>query len=158
VVGFLHALIETTASVERTREWRELAQSFEAQLSLYMAESEHTWQLSPDVMLMLDTELHVRPGQSGLASVVGLDGWAANAGSAAGADPPGRAYRNQAGPDGADAGHDAPPFEARMRQGEGHYCWLRWHAVPGRGAAMLIGRNITEERQSVQRMARSGGT
>jgi PAS domain-containing protein len=60
VAGFLHALIETTASVERTREWRELAQSFEAQLSLYMAESEHTWQLSPDVMLMLDTQLHVR--------------------------------------------------------------------------------------------------
>lgn len=60
VAGFLHALIETTTSVEASREWREQAQSFEGRLTRYLADPEHTWQLSPDVMLMLDADLRVR--------------------------------------------------------------------------------------------------
>lgn len=153
VVGFLHALIETTASVERTREWRELAQSFEAQLSRYMAESEHTWQLSPDVMLMLDTELRVRLANPAWHR---LSGWTDGQQTPA---PllelihPAERTETRLALMALMQGHDAPPFEARVRQGEGHYCWLRWHAVPGQALPILIGHNITEERHSVQRMA-----
>ncbi|MHA6159961.1 ATP-binding protein [Pseudomonas sichuanensis] len=153
VVGFLHALIETTASVERTREWRELAQSFEAQLSRYMAESEHTWQLSPDVMLMLDTELRVRLANPAWHR---LSGWADGQQTPA---PllelihPAERTETRLALMALMQGHDTPPFEARVRQGEGHYCWLRWHAVPGQALPILIGHNITEERHSVQRMA-----
>lgn len=153
VAGFLHALVETTASVERTREWRELAQSFEAQLSRYMAESEHTWQLSPDVMLMLDTELRVRLANPAWHR---LSGWTDEQQTPV---PllelihPAERTEARLALMALMQGHDTPAFEARVRQGEGHYCWLRWHAVSGQALPILIGHNITEERHSVQRMA-----
>ncbi|AZL73793.1 ATP-binding protein [Pseudomonas oryziphila] len=153
VVGFLHALIETTASVERTREWRELAQSFEAQLSRYMAESEHTWQLSPDVMLMLDTELRVRLANPAWHRLSGLTDEQQASVPLLELIHPAERTETRLALMALMQGHDTPAFEARVRQGEGHYCWLRWHAVAGQALPILIGRNITEERQSVQRMA-----
>ncbi|WP_422402887.1 ATP-binding protein [Pseudomonas sp. GZD-209] len=153
VVGFLHALIETTASVECTREWRELAQSFEAQLSRYMAESEHTWQLSPDVMLMLDTELRVRLANPAWLRLSGCTDEQQTPVPLLELIHPAERTETRLALMALMQGHDTPAFEARVRQGEGHYCWLRWHAVAGQALPILIGRNITEERQSVQRMA-----
>ncbi|MCE1114557.1 MULTISPECIES: hybrid sensor histidine kinase/response regulator [Pseudomonas] len=155
VAGFLHALIETTASVESTREWRELAQSFEAQLSLYMAESEHTWQLSPDVMLMLDAQLHVRMANPAWHRLSGLTDEQQTPVALLELIHPAERTEARLALMALMQGHDTPAFEARMRHAEGHYCWLRWHAVPGQALPMLIGRSISEERQSVQRMAQA---
>lgn len=155
VAGFLHALIETTASVESTREWRELAQSFEAQLSLYMAESEHTWQLSPDVMLMLDAELRVRMANPAWHRLSGLTGEQQTPLPLLELIHPDERTEARLALMALMQGHDTPPFEARIRRDEGHYCWLRWHGVPGQALPTLIGRSITEERQSVQRMAQA---
>lgn len=53
VAGFLHTVIETTASVEAHRHWREQVQSFERQVEQHVAEREQFWLLSREAMMML---------------------------------------------------------------------------------------------------------
>ncbi|WP_228533889.1 ATP-binding protein [Pseudomonas sp. UFMG81] len=151
VAGFLHTLIETTASVERTREWRELALSFEAQLGAYLADSEHTWQLSPDVMLMLDADLRVRMANPAWYRLLGWPDLQVP--SLPELLHPADRTEAQLALMALQQGGDPAPFEARMRHCDGHYRWLRWQGVRGQALPMMIGRDITEERHTVQRLA-----
>lgn len=153
VAGFLHTLIPASASAEDTRQWRRQAQAFEAQLAHYLADQEHTWQLSPDVMLMLDAQLRVCMANPAWQRLLG---WS----------PPYQAQgpfvqllhpseRTEAELALADVmrGGAAAVFEARVRHADGHYCWFAWHPVAGQGLPTLVGRDISATRQAVQRLA-----
>ncbi|QVM89279.1 response regulator [Pseudomonas entomophila] len=153
VAGFLHTLLETTASVENTREWRELAHAFEEQLAHYLADTEHTWQLSPDVMLMLDKDLRLSMANPAWSRLLGWE----NAGQVETSLPelfhPAERSEVQLALMALEQGLAASTFEARMRHREGHYCWFRWSATLGQALPILVGRDIACERQAVQRLA-----
>lgn len=150
VAGFLHTLIETTASVETSREWRELAQTFEARLQSYLADPEHTWQLSPDVMLMLDAELRLRMANPAWQRLLG---WRVEQQSeVALPDLFHPAERTEARLALMELlqGRAAAPVEARIRHRDGHYRWFRCHGVADQSMPMLVARDITEDRRAVQ--------
>ncbi|MDH0301477.1 MULTISPECIES: PAS domain-containing sensor histidine kinase [unclassified Pseudomonas] len=150
VAGFLHALIDTTASVETSHEWRELAQSFEARLLNYLADPEHTWQLSPDVMLMLDVDLRLRMANPTWQRLLG---WRVE-------EQFGVALPELFHPaDRTEArlalmallqGKAVAPVEARIRHCDGHYRWFRCHGVADQSMPMLVARDITDDRQAIQ--------
>ncbi|MBC3451501.1 PAS domain S-box-containing protein [Pseudomonas sp. TE6283] len=153
VAGFLHALIETTASVETGREWRELALSFEARLDQYLSDPEHIWQLSPDVMLMLDADLRVRSANPAWQHLLG---WC----EASHVNLPLPELFHPADRTEAQLaltallqGQGMTPFDARLRHTEGHYCWFRWTGVANEALPALVGRDITDDRHAVQRLA-----
>ncbi|MEW9682733.1 ATP-binding protein [Pseudomonas sp. TE50-2] len=153
IAGFLHALIETTASVGASHEWRELAQSFETRLTQYLADPDHTWQLSPDVMLMLEADLSVRTANPAWHRLLG---WG-EATQLQVALPelfhPADRTEAQLALMALVQGHAAPPFEGRVRHSDGHYCWFRWTGSANQALPTLVGRDITEDRNAVQRLA-----
>lgn len=153
VAGFLHALLDTTASVQSTREWRDLAQSFEGQLAHYLADTEHTWQLSPDVMLILDGELRLRTANPAWSRLLGWEQAAQVEGPLLELFHPADRSEVQLALMALEQGIVTNAFEARMRHREGHYCSFRWSATPGQEFPILVGRDITHERQAVQRLA-----
>ncbi|WP_225917127.1 ATP-binding protein [Pseudomonas farsensis] len=153
VAGFVHTLIAASASAEAASEWRERALSFEAQLASYLADSQHTWQLSPDVMLMLDDNQQVRMANPAWQRLLG---WTAQSQPAT---PLSELVHPAERTDCILAltalykGGAASTFEARMRHAEGHYCWFSWTTLAGQTMPMLVGRDITETRKSIQRLA-----
>ena len=153
VAGFLHTLLDTTASVQSTREWRDLAQSFEGQLAHYLADTEHTWQLSPDVMLILDGELRLRTANPAWSRLLGWAQAAQVEGPLLELFHPADRSEVQLALMALEQGIVTNAFEARMRHREGHYCSFRWRATPGQEFPILVGRDITHERQAVQRLA-----
>ncbi|WP_313048313.1 ATP-binding protein [Pseudomonas soli] len=153
VAGFLHALFETTASVGACHEWRELAQSFDARLAQYLADPEHTWQLSPDVMLMLDADLRVRTANPAWHRLLGWDEAAPMQMALPDLFHPADRTEAQLTLMALVQGHAAPPFEGRVRHSDGHYCWFRWTGSAHQLLPTLVGRNITADRHEVQRLA-----
>jgi PAS domain S-box-containing protein len=155
IAGFLHTLIETTASVETTRRWRELAQSFEARLEHHLSHSTSTWQLSPDLMLTLDKDLQVRMANPTWHNALG---WPADGIP----EYPLPELFHPADRTEAELmlstllqGAQAVAFDGRVRHHDGHYCWFRWHGACEQGVPTLVGRDISEERQAVQRLAQA---
>jgi PAS domain S-box-containing protein len=53
VVGFVHTVIETSASIDAHDKWREQALAFERQIERIMADRDHIWQLSRDAMIVV---------------------------------------------------------------------------------------------------------
>ncbi|MGY3295859.1 PAS domain S-box-containing protein [Pseudomonas sp. TE6288] len=153
VAGFLHALIETTASVGASHEWRELAQSFEARLVQYLADPEHTWQLSPDVMLMLEADLRVRTANPAWDRLLGWGEAAQLQVTLLELFHPADRTEAQLALMALVQGRGAPPFEGRVRHSDGHYCWFRWVGNANQALPTLVGRDITEDRNAVQRLA-----
>lgn len=152
ISGFLHALIETTASVEVTREWRELAQSFETRLMQYLEDPEHTWQLSSDIMLMLDADLRVRMANPAWNLSLGWGAMAPEAPLPELFHPADRTEALLVLSALLQTG-EAATFEGRLRHSEGHYRWFRWSGVAEQGLPTLVGRDITGDREAVQRLA-----
>jgi len=152
VAGFLHALIETTASVETGREWRELALSFEARLDQYLSDPEHIWHLSPDVMLMLDADLRVRSTNPAWQRLLGWCGASHPLPLPELFHPADRTEARLA-LTALVQGQGMAPFDARLRHNEGHYCWFRWTGAADAALPALVGRDITEDRDAVQRLA-----
>ncbi|WP_225933225.1 hybrid sensor histidine kinase/response regulator [Pseudomonas peradeniyensis] len=153
VAGFLHALIETTASIETGREWRELALSFEARLEQYLSDPQHTWQLSPDVMLMLDANLHVRSSNPAWHRSLGWGEASHLQVTLPELFHPADRTEAQLALKSLLQGQGMTAFDARVRHNEGHYCWFRWTGVADPALPALVGRDITADRQAVQRLA-----
>ncbi len=49
-------------------------------------------------------------------------------------------------------GHRTLRFENRLRDKDGTYCWLSWTAVPDRGLIYAVARNVTELRNTEQKL------
>ncbi|QXH59146.1 response regulator [Pseudomonas maumuensis] len=153
VAGFLHALIETTTSVEASREWREQAQSFEGRLTRYLADPEHTWQLSPDVMLMLDADLRVRTANPAWQRLLGWGEASQLRATLPELFHPVDRTEVRLVLMALVQGRDTAPFEGRVRHSDGHYRWFRWVGIANQALPALVGRDITEDRDAVQRLA-----
>ncbi|MDR2308404.1 MAG: response regulator [Paucimonas sp.] len=106
------------------------------------------WQAAVDVILMLDGQQRIAQASPAWTRLLGWQAPAEVPVSLPELMHPADRTEVQLALDG-----DTPSFDARMRHKEGHYCWLRWSVVPGSSLPVLIGRDLTGERNAVQRFA-----
>jgi len=151
VAGFLDTVLETTSSVESERQWRELACSFERQVQERTAEHHRLWELSSDVMLVVQDDLKVRAFNPACRQVLGWDG-----------DMPRESLLDSLHPDdralvrGILDGSQ-PAVEGRLRHADGHYRRFTLSAMPGTGFTTLLGHDVTldREREAALRQAQA---
>lgn len=141
VVGFLDTVLETTSNVESERQWRDLACSFEKQVQERSTEHQRLWELSSDLMLVVQGDLRLRTFNPACRQQLGWDDGTV-----------GQPLLDIAHPD--DAGHLAQLLdgsqqsgEGRLRHVDGHYRWFNFGVMPATGSVTLVGRDITQERE-----------
>ncbi|WP_425928248.1 response regulator [Pseudomonas sp. NyZ201] len=141
VAGFLDTVLETTSSVESERQWRELAGSFERQVQERTADHTRLWELSSDLMLVVQEDLRLRTFNPACRQLLGWDD-----------DLHGRSLLDMLHPDdhlvvrqllqGAQ-----PSGEGRLRHVDGHYRRFSLGAMPGSDFTTLLGHDITQARE-----------
>ncbi len=153
VAGFLHTVIDTTASVAAHQAWRDQAQSFEAQIARYMADREHIWQLSSDAMLIVTRELKFMAANPALYRILG---WSEEQVM----DVPilemvHPADRTEVQVAVIDVVHGKleEPVITRLRHQDGHYRRFRWTARFDGDSFTAVGRDITAEQEAAIRQA-----
>lgn len=153
VAGFLHTVIDTTASVDAHQAWRDQTQSFEAQIARYMADREHIWQLSRDAMLIVTRELKFLAANPALYHILG---WSEEQVM----DMPilemvHPADRTEVQVAVIDVVHGKldEPVETRLRHQDGHYRRFRWTARFDGNTFTAVGRDITADREEAIRLA-----
>ncbi|RZK04236.1 MAG: PAS domain S-box protein, partial [Pantoea sp.] len=151
VAGFLHTVINATASVETLGEWRELTERFEQQIAQYQADREGIWALSGQAMIMvtLDLRLHaVNPAfermmgwtlsQMAEMSIIDL------------IHPSDRRDVSEVALD-VLHGNGVSELESRVRHRAGHYRWIRWSARRDGEFLTVVGSDINQERENAMR-------
>ena len=141
VVGFLDTVLETTSSVESERQWRDLACSFEQQIRERTADHERLWELSSDLMFKVHDDLRLSTFNPACQQVLGWDD-----------DNLDQALFDMVYPDDRDGiaqllGGTQATGEGRLRHRDGHYRWFALSVMPGPDAAILMGRDITQDRE-----------
>jgi len=153
VAGFLHKVIETTASVEAYSHWREQAQGLERQIERHVAEREQIWQLSPDAMMTVTPELKVYAANPAWYRILG---WAEeqvrNLPVLELVHPADRAQVEVA-VSGFLQYRNTEQLETRLRHSDGHYHWFRWSARFDGSLLTAVGRDITAEREEAARQS-----
>lgn len=153
VAGFLHTVIETTASVEAHRHWRQQVEGFEQQIEQHVAEREQFWQLSRDAMMTVTRELKLHAANPAWYRILG---WA----EAQVRDvpilelvhPADRA-EVQVTVSGFLQSSNTEQLEARLRHRDGHYHWFRWSARFDGSLLIAVGRDITADREEAARQS-----
>ncbi|MNO39673.1 Blue-light-activated protein [compost metagenome] len=150
VAGFLHTVIDTTASVEAQGNWRQQAQMFEGQIARYMADRERIWQLSRDAMIIVTPDLKLHAANPAWYRMLGWD-------EAAVQDSPileliHPADRAEVTLAVLDTEH-CQQLDTRMRHQDGHYRWLRWNVSFDGATLTAVGRDITEARDEAIRQS-----
>ncbi|MGE8168529.1 ATP-binding protein [Pseudomonas putida] len=153
VAGFLHTVIDSTASVAAREAWRCQTLSFEAQIARYMADREHIWELSRDAMVMVTRELKFHAANPALYRILG---WSEEQMM----DLPildmvHPADRTEVQVAVIDVVHGKldEPIETRLRHQDGHYRRFRWTAKFDGERFTAVGRDITAEREEAMRQA-----
>ena len=153
VAGFLHKVIETTASVEAYAHWREQAQGLERQIERHVAEREQIWQLSADAMMTVTPELKVYAANPAWYRILG---WAEeqvrNLPVLELVHPADRAQVEVA-VSGFLQYRNTEQLETRLRHSDGHYHWFRWSARFDGSLLTAVGRDITAEREEAARQS-----
>lgn len=153
VAGFLHTVIETTASVEAHHHWREQAQGFERQIERHVAEREQIWQLSRDAMMTVTPGLKMYAANPAWYRILG---WAEeqvrNLPILELVHPADRA-QVQVAVSGFLQYHNTEQLETRLRHSDGHYHWFRWSARFDGSLLTAVGRDITGEREEAARQS-----
>jgi len=153
VAGFLHTVIDTTASVAAHQAWRDQAQSFEAQIARYMADREHIWQLSRDAMLIVTRELKFLAANPALYRILG---WSEDqVMDVPILDMVHPADRTEVQVAVIDVVHGKldEPVETRLRHQDGHYRRFRWTARFDGNTFTAVGRDITADQEEAIRQA-----
>ncbi|MFJ4345212.1 ATP-binding protein [Pseudomonas sp. NPDC089401] len=153
IVGFLHTVIETTASVDAHARWRDQALAFEGQIKRIVADREHIWQLSRDAMLVVSRELRIQAVNPAWQRILG---WHDE-------QILGMPILDLVHPaDKAEVEVSALEFirdksveqlETRLRHVDGHYHCFRWTARFDGSLLTAVGRDITEEREEAMRQS-----
>ncbi|MFJ4430836.1 response regulator [Pseudomonas sp. NPDC089395] len=155
VAGFLHTVIETTASVDALNNWREQAQAFEQQIKRYLVDRESIWQLSRDAMITVTRDLRLQAANPAWLRILGWTMAEVN-------DipilqlvhPADRAEVEVAVIDFVrDQG--AEQLETRLRHNDGHYRWFRWTAKFDGTFLTAVGRDITDDREEAMRQSQA---
>lgn len=153
VAGFLHTVIETTASVEAHRHWREQAQGFERQIEHHVAEREQIWQLSRDAMMTVTPELNLHDANPAWYRILGwTEQQVLNLPVLELVHPADR-VGVQVAVSGLLQYSDAEQIETRLRHCDGHYHWFRWSARFDGNLLTAVGRDITEDREEAARQS-----
>lgn len=153
VAGFLHTAINTTASMDQVRQWREQAQGFERQMGEYLPSSDHLWHMARDAMVVVDRQLALLAANAAWRRVLGWDVQSMD--TVALVDlvhPADRAEVRLAITD-LLQGREVHEVESRLKHKDGHYCWICWSARPQGDVLVAVGRDITEERLHIVREA-----
>lgn len=153
VTGFLHTVIETTASAELQQAWQEQTQALEAQIHKYTQERRHLWTLSRDVMATVTSALVLQDANPTWYRILG---WSE-------AQVRGRSLLELIHPaDRAEVqvavfdfvhGKGNETFESRLRHQDGHYRWFRWTAKFDGSLLTAVGHDITDDRDEVMRQS-----
>ena len=155
VSGFLHTVIETTASVDAHYKWREQAQTFERQIKRYMDDREYMWRLSRDAMMIVTRDLKLQAANPAWHRILGWSEQQARDLPILQLIHPADWAEVEVAVIGVARDQVAEPFETRMRHAEGHYRWLRWNTSFDGTLLTAVGRDITEDREEAMRQSES---
>ncbi|MGB7405463.1 MAG: PAS domain-containing sensor histidine kinase [Pacificimonas sp.] len=116
-------------------------------------EASLTWRVSPDLLSTVNTDGTFKAVNPAWESTLG---WSRN-------DMVGRPYAKFLHPDDVErsnaafatltGGEPVLRFENRYRHEDGRYLWLSWVAVPEDGSCFCSARDITAERERIERIA-----
>ncbi|WP_449432781.1 PAS domain S-box protein [Pseudomonas putida] len=153
VAGFLHTVIDTTASVAAHRDWREMARTFEKQIEHYMADRERIWQLSLDPMIIVSLDMKLLAANPAWHRVLG---WSeAEIKDVPILDLVHPADHNEVQQAVLDFVHSKGPdqLDTRVQHRDGHYRWIRWCGTFDGRVLTGVGRDITGEREEAMRQS-----
>ncbi|MFF7064655.1 ATP-binding protein [Pseudomonas sp. NPDC008258] len=153
VAGFLHTVIETTASVEAHHHWREQAQGFERQIEQQVNEREQFWELSRDAMMTVTPELKMHAANPAWYRILGwTEAQVRNVPVLELVHPADRA-EVQVAVSGFLQYKNTEQIETRLRHADGHYHWFRWSARFNGSLLTAVGRDITGLREEAARQS-----
>lgn len=155
VAGFLHTAIDTTASLEQIRQWRELAQSFEQQIGCHLPNSDPLWRLSRDAMIIVSRDLELLAANDAWHRVLGWEQQSLNAIALVDLVHPADRAEVRLAINDLLLGKVIEQVESRLRHKDGYYRWMSWSARPEGDVLIAVGRDITEERTTILREAQS---
>lgn len=153
VAGFLHAVIETTASVEAHRHWREQAQEFQRQVERHLVEREQFWQLSRDAMMTVTPELKVCAANPAWYRILGWSEEQVLGTPVLDLVHPADRAEVEVAVSGCLQYQDTEQIETRLRHRDGHYHCFRWSARFDGSLLTTVGRDITGEREEAARQS-----
>ncbi|MBO9552584.1 response regulator [Pseudomonas sp.] len=153
VVGFLHTVIETSASVDAHDEWREQALAFERQIERIMADRDHIWQLSGDAMIVVTRDLRLQSANPAWQRALGLTEDQVRDKSVLELVHPGDRAEVEVAVMGFVSNSGVEQLETRMRHKDGHYRWFRWTASFDGTLLTAVGRDITQDREDALRQS-----
>ena len=151
---FIGVVADITDRKRQEVDLQELNETLTLRVARQMAERDHLWQLSQDLLCVTDPSgalIEVNPA------------WATRLGYPIEALP-GRAFSEFAHADDQALTQQAiiraaqatsRPFETRFRSASGGYHWISWSAAPGHGCIYFVGRDVTEDREAQARLAQT---
>ncbi|MGO3987341.1 ATP-binding protein [Pseudomonas sp. SAS7] len=151
VAGFLHKVIETTASVEAYHHWRDQVQGYERQIQRHVAEREQIWELSRDAMMTVTPELKLRAANPAWCRILGWTNEQIHDMPVLELVHPADRAEVQVAVSGFLKYSNTEQLETRLRHCDGHYHWFRWSARFDGSLLTAVGRNITEDREEAAR-------
>lgn len=155
VAGFLHTAINTTASVEQIRQWRELAQSFEQQIGCHLPNSDPLWRLSRDAMIIVSRDLELLAANDAWHRVLGWEQQSLNAIALVDLVHPADRAEVRLAINDLLLGTVIEQVESRLRHKDGYYRWMSWSAWLEGDVLIAVGRDISDERTTILREAES---
>jgi len=151
VAGFLHTVINATASVETLGEWRELSERFEQQIAQYQADREGIWALSGQAMIMVTLDLRLHAINPAFERIMG---WTLSQMAEMPiidlVHPSDRRDVSEVALD-VLHGNGVSELESRVRHRAGHYRWIRWSARRDGEFVTVVGSDIDQERENAMR-------
>lgn len=151
VAGFLHTVINATASVETLGEWRELTERFEQQIAQYQADREGIWALSGQAMIMVTLDLRLHAVNPAFERMMG---WTLSQMAEMPIidliHPSDRRDVSEVVLD-VLHGNGVSELESRVRHRAGHYRWIRWSARRDGEFLTVVGSDINQERENAMR-------
>ncbi|PYB80910.1 hybrid sensor histidine kinase/response regulator [Pseudomonas sp. LB-090624] len=153
VAGFLHTVIESTASVEAHHRWREQVQGFERQIERHVAEREQIWRLARDPMMTVSADLKVQAVNPAWSRILGWTEAQVQGMPVLDLVHPADAVEVHVAISGLLQYCDADLVETRLRHRDGHYHWFSWSARFDGHLMTAVGRDITDERELAARQS-----
>ncbi|WP_343596790.1 ATP-binding protein [Pseudomonas sp.] len=153
VVGFLHTVIDTSASVDAHDKWRDQALAFERQIERILADRDHIWQLSRDAMVVVTHDLRLQAANPTWQRALG---WTED-------EMRGESILELVHPaDRAEVeiavieflgNRRGEQFETRLRHKDGHYRLFRWTASFDGTLLTAVGRDISQDLEDALRQS-----
>ncbi|MFJ4065821.1 response regulator [Pseudomonas sp. NPDC089996] len=153
VVGFLHTVIETSASVAAYDQWREQALAFERQIERILADRDHIWQLSRDAMIVVTRDLLLQAANPTWQRVLGWTEDQVRDKPVLELVHPADRAEVEVAVAGFLRGDGAEQFETRLRHKDGYYRQFRWTASFDGTLLTAVGQDISQDREDAVRQS-----